>query len=219
MPSRSDDQYGDGGQAADAEHLDLYDLSDAGRERLAAHQAAMRQRSDRRAKGLTIVYTGNGKGKTTAALGLLLRAWGRKMRVVMLQFIKEKGARWGEIQAAQRLGIDIVPLGSGFTWVSTNIDHDRALAEEGWSVCQRYLASDSHDIVILDEMTYCLTFGWLSVDDVIDVLKRRPPSQHVVITGRDAPVALIEYADLVTEMREIKHPFQAGIKAQKGIEF
>jgi cob(I)alamin adenosyltransferase len=196
-----------------------YDLSEAGRARLAAAQRAQRARSDRRAKGLVIVYTGDGKGKTTAALGLLLRAWGRRQRVVMLQFIKEQGARWGEIRAAERLGVEIIPLGGGFTWESHDIEHDRALAEQGWAECRRRLESGAYDLVILDELTYCLNFGWLDLDEVLAVLRRRRPDSHVVITGRDAPAALVAFADLVTEMREVKHPFHQGVKAQPGIEF
>jgi cob(I)alamin adenosyltransferase len=199
--------------------VDIYDLSDEGRARQRAAQTAQRRRADRRAKGLVIVNTGDGKGKTTAALGLLLRAWGRKMRVVMLQFIKEKGAKWGEIQAAERLGIEVIPLGGGFTWESENIEHDRALARAGWAECKTRILSGDYDVVILDEMTYCFRFGWLDLAEVLETLRQRPAGQHVVITGRDAPAELIEFADLVTEMREVKHPYQAGVKAQKGIEF
>jgi cob(I)alamin adenosyltransferase len=203
----------------DAADASIYDLSDEGRARQAEAQRAARQRADRRAKGLVIVNTGHGKGKTTAALGLLLRAWGRKMRVVMLQFIKERGARWGEIQAASRLGVEIVPLGGGFTWESADIERDRALARAGWEECRRRIESGDYDLVILDEITYCFTFGWLDLDEVLETLGRRRPDMHVVLTGRDAPPALIDYADLVTEMREIKHPYTQGVKAQKGIEF
>ncbi len=205
--------------AANDDDASIYDLSEEGRARQAEAQRAHRQRADRHVKGLVIVNTGTGKGKTTAALGLLLRAWGRTMRVVMLQFIKEKGAKWGEIQAAGRLGMEIIPLGGGFTWESTNIEHDRALAREGWAECRARIESGDYDIVILDEMTYCFRFGWLDLEEVLDVLRRRRPDMHIVITGRDAPEGLIEYADLVTEMREIKHPYKQGVKAQKGIEF
>lgn len=185
------------------------------REALAAH----RRRPDRRNQGLVIVHTGNGKGKTTAALGLLLRAAGQGLRVAMFQFIKAKSGNWGESRAARRLGVEIVPLGSGFTWTSTDLERDRALAQEGWGQCRAAIKSGNYDLVVLDELTYCLTFGWLELEDVLAVLRNRPAGQHVVITGRDAPPELMEFADLVTEMREIKHPFAAGIKAQKGIEF
>jgi cob(I)alamin adenosyltransferase len=185
------------------------------REALAAH----RRRPDRRNQGLVIVHTGNGKGKTTAALGLLLRAAGQGLRVAMFQFIKAKSGNWGESRAAHRLGVEIVPLGSGFTWTSTDLERDRALAQEGWGQCRAAIESGNYDLVVLDELTYCLTFGWLELEDVLAVLRNRPAGQHVVITGRDAPPELMKFADLVTEMREIKHPFAAGIKAQKGIEF
>jgi cob(I)alamin adenosyltransferase len=185
------------------------------REALAAH----RRRPDRRNQGLVIVHTGNGKGKTTAALGLLLRAAGQGLRVAMFQFIKAKSGNWGETRAARQLGVEIVPLGSGFTWTSTDLERDRALAQEGWAQCRAAIESGSYELVVLDELTYCFAFGWLELEDVLAVLRNRPAGQHVVVTGRDAPQELLEFADLVTEMREIKHPFAAGIKAQKGIEF
>ena len=195
------------------------DLTDEGRARIREEQRAVRRRAERRAQGLVIVNTGNGKGKTTVALGILTRAWGRGMRVCMLQFIKEQNANFGEERAARKMGVEIQPLGGGFTWMSENIAQDRALAQEGWALCRAKIESGDYDIVILDELTYCFTYGWLDLDEVLDVLRRRPPLQHVIITGRDAPQALIDFADLVTEMREIKHPYQAGVKAQKGIEF
>ena len=168
---------------------------------------------------LVIVYTGNGKGKTTAALGVLFRAWGRGMKVVMLSFIKAETANFGEEQAARKLGIEMIPLGGGFTWLSKDIEKDKALARRCWELCKDKIASAEYDIVILDEMTYPLTYGWLDIDEVLEVLRNRPPDLHVVITGRDAPQELIDFADLVTEMREVKHPFNAGIKAQPGIDF
>jgi cob(I)alamin adenosyltransferase len=195
------------------------DLTAEGRARIREEQRAVRRRADRRAQGLVIVNTGNGKGKTTAALGILTRAWGRGMRVCMLQFIKEQNANFGEERAARKMGVEIHPLGGGFTWMSENIAQDRALAQEGWAICRAKIESGDYDIVILDELTYCFTYGWLDLDEVLDVLRRRPPLQHVIITGRDAPQELIDFADLVTEMREIKHPYKAGVKAQKGIEF
>lgn len=197
----------------------LDDLSDAGRAAKRAEQEATRRRSDRRAKGLVIVNTGRGKGKTTAALGLLLRAWGQGLRVVMFQFIKAQTGNWGELKAARRIGLEIIPLGDGFTWMSKDIDHDRALAVNCWERCREAIESGRYDLVIMDEMTYCFKFGWLDLAEVLEVLARRPPMQHVVITGRDAPPGLIDFADLVTEMQVIKHPYADGIKAQKGIEF
>ena len=195
------------------------EITEAGRARIRAEQEAVRRRPDRRNKGLVIVNTGNGKGKTTAALGLLLRAWGRDLRVVMLQFIKPKTANWGETRAAKKLGIEIIPLGGGFTWMSEDIEKDRLLAQKGWQLCREKIESGDYDIVILDEITYCFKYGWLDIEEVLTVLRSRSPDQHIIMTGRDAPAALIEFADLVTEMTEIKHPYKAGVKAQKGIEF
>jgi cob(I)alamin adenosyltransferase len=201
------------------EDAPLEDLSAEGLERKKAEQAVVRAHPNRRAQGLVVVNTGNGKGKTTAALGVLMRAWGRDMRVVMLQFIKAKTANWGEIKAARKMGVEIIPLGDGFTWTSRDIEHDKAMAEECWRQCRERIQSDDYDIVVMDEMTYCFKFGWLDIDEVIDVLRNRPAGQHVIITGRDAPPELVEFADLVTEMTEIKHPYTSGVKAQPGIEF
>jgi cob(I)alamin adenosyltransferase len=167
-----------------------------------------------------MVHTGDGKGKTTAALGLLLRSWGQGMRVVMLQFLKAHTGKWGEIRAAQRMGIEIIPLGQGFTWDSENLEYDRALAQQCWQQCREKIASDQYDVVVMDEITYPLNYGWLDLEEVLTTLSSRNPAMHVILTGRDAPTALIEYADLVTEMREIKHPYRTqGVMAQKGTEF
>lgn len=171
-------------------------------------------------KGLVIVNTGNGKGKTTAALGLLLRASGWEKRICMLQFIKNQGASGGEIRMARRLGLEIIPCGDGFTWQSKDLNQSAALAQAAWQDAQRRIASNQYDLVILDEFTYTLILGWLKTSDVLEWLRlNKPDGMHLVITGRDAPSALIDYADIVTEMREIKHPYQSGLSAQKGIEF
>lgn len=170
-------------------------------------------------KGLLIVYTGKGKGKTTAAVGLLVRAWGQGLRVCMLQFIKARTGKWGEIQATKKFGVEILPLGDGFTWLSQNIEEDKALARQGWDVCRERILSGAFDFIVLDELTYMLKYGWLTWDEISETLDRRPAAMHIVITGRYAPQELIDHADLVTEMTEVKHPYRAGIKAQKGIEF
>jgi cob(I)alamin adenosyltransferase len=205
--------------AIDFEENPLEDLSDEGRARKRAEQASERTRTDRHSKDLVIVNTGNGKGKTTAALGLLFRAWGRGMNVVMLQFIKAKTGNWGEVRAAKKLGIEMVPLGDGFTWDSKNIEQDRALAQGGWAQCRQRIESGEYQMVILDEMTYCLRFGWIDTAELLEVLRNRPAGVHVVITGRDAPAELVDFADIVTEMREVKHPYHTGVRAQPGIEF
>ena len=169
--------------------------------------------------GLVIVNTGDGKGKTTAALGVLLRGWGRGMRVVMLQFIKKQTGNWSEIKAARRMGVEIIPLGDGFTWLSDDLERDKATVRRCWALCRERIESAAYDVVILDELTYPLSFGWLTWDEVHAVLAARHPGMHVIVTGRDAIPQLVEFADLITEMREVKHPYQRGIKAQAGIEF
>lgn len=171
-------------------------------------------------QGLVIVNTGNGKGKSTAAFGTLFRAWGRGMRVCVIQFIKAETGNWGEIKAARKLEIEWYAMGDGFTWLSKDIEATADKARAAWTLAQEKIASNAFDLVILDEMTYAFHEGWLDVDTVIAWLREhKPPEMHLIITGRDAPAELIEYADLVTEMREIKHPFTRGIKAQAGIEF
>ncbi len=170
--------------------------------------------------GLIIVNTGEGKGKTTAALGVIFRAWGRDFRIRMFQFIKHTGARFGEHRAADRLGIPIEGLGDGFTWLSKDMDRTAALAVEQWERCKRAIEEGDDEIVVLDEFTYAMHYGWVDVGDVVETLKRRPDTMHVIITGRYAPQELIDCADLVTEMKLIKHPYQEqGIRAQQGIEF
>lgn len=169
---------------------------------------------------MIIVYTGHGKGKTTAALGLMLRAWGQEQKACVLQFIKQDKGTWGEVQAAQRLDIEWYRLGDGFTWRSTDVDETMAKAQHGWTLAQEKIASGEYDLVILDEFTYPLKYGWLDVMQVIAWLREhRPSGPHVVITGRDAPPELIDFADLVTDMQKIKHPFDQGVAAQPGIEF
>jgi len=171
-------------------------------------------------KGLVIVNTGNGKGKSTAAFGMLLRAWGRGLRVCVIQFIKSETGKWGEVKAAQKLGIDWFTTGDGFTWLSKDMDETTTRAIHGWELAKEKIASGGYDVIVLDEFTYAMHYAWLNTVQVIDWLKANKPEKlHLVITGRNAPAELIEYADLVTEMLEVKHPYQNGIKAQAGIEF
>jgi len=202
-----------------SESKEIEELTEEGRARIREGLAAARAQRQPGPKGLVIVNTGDGKGKTTAALGVLLRATGQNMRVVMLQFLKSKTGNWGEMRTAQRLGVEIIPLGDGFTWMSKDLDKDRALAQECWRLCREKIESNQYDVVIMDEITYALNYGWLSLEEVLTTLRQRNPLLHVIITGRDAPAGLVEYADMVTEMREVKHPYKMGIMAQKGIEF
>ncbi|MCE5333517.1 MAG: cob(I)yrinic acid a,c-diamide adenosyltransferase [Desulfobacteraceae bacterium] len=170
--------------------------------------------------GLLIVFTGNGKGKTTAALGMAMRAAGHAMSVLVLQFIKGAWS-YGELAAAELLrGIEIKPLGTGFTWKKENLDEDRRLAAAGWELAAAEISGGDHAIVVLDELNVVLSYGLLPIEPVVQALRNRRPGLHVVVTGRNAPPELTEIADLVTEMREVKHPFRTrGLKAQKGIEF
>jgi cob(I)alamin adenosyltransferase len=171
-------------------------------------------------KGLLIVNTGNGKGKSTSAFGMVLRSWGRGFRVCVVQFIKAETGQWGEIKAAKKLGIDWFAKGDGFTWTSKDMDETVARALDGWEMAKEKITSGNYDLIVLDEFTYALHIGWLDTAQVLAWLKvNKPEDLHLVITGRNAPPALIEMADLVTEMVEIKHPFQQGILAQAGVDF
>ena len=182
-----------------------------------ARQAARKARVK---KGLLIVNTGNGKGKTTSALGTMLRAWGQGLRVCVVQFIKAKTGAWGEVKAAKKLGIEWHTLGDGFTWRSRDMDDTRARAVDAWQLAQAKITCGEYDLILLDEFTYPLSLGWLDVNDVVAWLKtNKPELLHLIITGREAPAPLVDAADLVTEMREVKHPFRVNIRAQKGIEF
>jgi cob(I)alamin adenosyltransferase len=185
----------------------------------ASHEARRLRAKTAIRKGLLIVNTGKGKGKTTSALGLLVRAWGQGLNVCMLQFIKARTANWGEEKAARKIGLEVIPLGDGFTWLSDNIENDKKLAREGWELARQKILSGNYDLIVLDEFTYTLKYEWLEWEEIKATLDQRPAGLHLVITGRYAPQALIDYADTVTEMTEIKHHHNAGVKAQKGIEF
>lgn len=172
-------------------------------------------------RGLVMINTGNGKGKTTAAMGLMMRAWGHEKKVIMLQFMKNAKSNYGEHRAARKMGIEIIAGGSGFTVPGVMGDEEESarMSRELWSSASGKIVSGEYDMVVLDELSYPLKFGWLDTDKIIEVLQRRPPHVTVVITGRDVPVKLIDFADMVTESVEIKHHFRKGIDAQPGIEF
>lgn len=181
--------------------------------------AATAKRRPRVRQGLVVVNTGEGKGKTTAALGVMFRAWGRDFRTRMFQFIKTAGARFGEHRAAERIGIPIEAGGDGCTIRSKDTAQAAALAAEQWERCKEAILFGEDDLIVLDELAYVLHYGWVPTGDVIETLRRRPDGMHVIITGRYAPQELIDFADLVTDMRVVKHPYQdQGIKAQLGIE-
>jgi cob(I)alamin adenosyltransferase len=174
----------------------------------------------RRRHGLIIVNTGNGKGKTTAALGLAFRALGCGFKVFMVQYIKGKW-KTGEKKMADRLApdIEIRPMGDGFTWDTKNPAQDIATTLKIWEVSKEAILSGKYDMVILDEINVVMKLGYLDPGVVVEFLKTRDPRLHVVLTGRGAPPSVIELADLVSEVVPIKHPFQSGVKAQQGIEF
>lgn len=169
-------------------------------------------------RGLLIVNTGDGKGKTTAAIGLAVRAIGRGKSVRFFQFMKVGVARFGEHRALEKLGLKLEGLGDGFSWKSKDLAQSAQLARAGWLRAATAIASGDHFLVVLDEMTYPLIYGWMELDPVVEALRARPAHVHVVITGRRCPPELIEIADTVTEMTLVKHAFASGIPAQRGIE-
>lgn len=171
-------------------------------------------------KGLILVHTGDGKGKTTAALGTAFRALGRGYKVAMVQFIK--GAwKTGEEEAAKVFGdrFKIFPMGEGFTWETKDFKKDVQTAQKAWAKCLEVLNDKIHDVVIFDEINYCMQYQFIQPAEVIAALKTKPPLKHVFLTGGGAPPEILEIADLVTEMKCLKHPYHAGIKAQPGIEY
>jgi len=173
-------------------------------------------------RGLLIVHTGDGKGKSTAAFGLALRAFGRQhvhgKRVAIFQFMKVPSARFGEHRAFEQLGLPIEGLGDGFSWKSQDLEHSAQLARDGWQKARSAILGGEHFLVVLDEITYPLIYGWLPLGDVLQTLRQRPKDVHVCLTGRRCPPELIELADTVTEMTLVKHAFKAGVPAQRGIE-
>ncbi len=174
----------------------------------------------RGSRPLLVVFTGDGKGKSTAAFGMVLRAWAHGLRVGVFQFVKS--GRWpvGEEKAARCLGgIAWACLGEGWTWTSRNLSRAREMARAGWERVKEALASGEFDMVVLDELTYPMNLGWLDSEEVVRDLLAGRGSCHVVVTGRDAPGPLVQAADLVTEMRKVKHPFDRGVRGQPGIEW
>ena len=169
-------------------------------------------------RGLILVNTGNGKGKSTAAFGLALRAHGRGKAVRIFQFMKVPTARFGEHRMFEQLGIPIEGLGDGFSWKSRDLETSAELARAGWERAREEILSGKNFLVVLDEITYPIIYGWLPIEQVIATLQERPRDVHVCLTGRRCPQEIIDIADTVTEMQLIKHAFQAGVPAQRGIE-
>ena len=169
-------------------------------------------------RGVLIVNTGNGKGKSSAAFGMVARALGHGMRVAVVQFIKGGRPTGEEVFFRRFPELEFHVLGEGFTWETQDPERDRTAALAGWGQAARFLADPAFDLVVMDELNIALKLGLVPLEPVLTALETRPRHQHAVVTGRGAPPALIEIADTVTEMRPIKHAFDAGIKAQKGVE-
>jgi cob(I)alamin adenosyltransferase len=176
-------------------------------------------RARRREPSLVLINTGDGKGKSTAAFGTALRAVARGWRVGVIQFLKSGEWKVGEEEVGRDLGIDWWALGDGFTWDSGDISESEAIAREAWASARSRVESDEYDLLILDEITYPINWGWIDVEDVLAVIAGRPGRLNLILTGRDAPAALIDAADTVTEMRKIKHAFDAGVMARRGIDY
>jgi cob(I)alamin adenosyltransferase len=197
---------------SDSEHRAKMQRVKAARDRMMAEKTETR--------GLLIVHTGKGKGKSSAAWGMVMRCLGHGMRVGIVQFIKGAWST-GEASFLQRFPdlVTIRTMGEGFTWETQDRARDIAAAERAWAEAQKMLTDPDLQLIVLDELNVVLRYEYLPLDAVLEAVTARPPRQHAVITGRNAPQALIDAADLVTEMTLVKHPFRAGIKAQPGIEF
>lgn len=172
-----------------------------------------------RQPSLILVNTGDGKGKSTAAFGTAMRAIARGWKVAVVQFLKSGEWSVGEEKIGRQIGIDWFALGDGFTWDSENMDQSEAIAREAWSVAAEKIGSGSYELVVLDELTYPINWGWVDLEEVVSVLGQRPDKVNVVLTGRDAPRELIEIADTVTEMKKVKHAYDKGVMARRGIDY
>jgi len=170
-------------------------------------------------KGLLLVLTGNGKGKSSSAFGMVARALGHGMRVGVAQFVKGRDDTGEERFFRRQPGVTWHRLGEGFTWETQDLERDMETARRGWELVRQMLRDDSLDLILLDELTYPLRNGWLEIEAVLADFEARPPMQHLVVTGRSAPPALCETADTLTELRDLKHAFRAGVRAQKGVDW
>ena len=176
-------------------------------------------RSGTHARSLVLVHTGDGKGKSTAAAGVALRALARGWRVLVVQFVKSGEWRSGEQAMLERLGADFRAMGDGFSWDSDDLEASAALSREAWLAASAALAGGAHELVVLDEVTYPMRWDWIDTDDVVAAIAGRDPTVNVVATGRDAAAGLVEVADTVTEMRSVRHAFDAGVLAKRGIDY
>lgn len=176
-------------------------------------------RARERVPSRVLVHTGDGKGKTSAAMGIVMRAAARGWRVCVVQFVKDGRWRTGEEASARKLGVEWWSIGDGFTWDSTDMERTEAIAAEAWRAARDLIRAGRHELVVLDEVTYPMNWRWIDERDVIEVIRDRPARVNVVATGRDAPAALCAVADTVTEMASVKHAFDRGVAAMRGIEY
>ena len=172
-----------------------------------------------RQPSVVVVNTGHGKGKSTAAFGIMVRGVARGWRVAVVQFLKSGAWRVGEEKVGRDLDVDWWSIGEGFTWDSDDLSRDEAVAQEAWRHAAALIAAGEHRLVILDEITYAMNWGWIDPDAVVAAVRGRPEQVNLVLTGRDASDALIEVADTVTEMRKVKHAYDRGVRAKKGIDY
>lgn len=173
----------------------------------------------RRAPSLVLVLTGDGKGKSSSAFGTMLRAVARGWRVAVVQFLKSDTWHVGEEKIGVQLGVDWWQLGDGFTWLSEDLDRSQAVARAAWEHARAVIAAGEHPLVILDEITYPMNWGWIDTDDVVATIAGRPETVNVIATGRDAPEALMAVADTVSEVRNVRHAYESGIRAKRGIDY
>lgn len=194
---------------------------EAAMQKLTAQRDAYRKKEgiSKGRRGLVIVNTGNGKGKTTAALGLMMRAHGRGLRVKMFQFLKHDTAKFGEHRTLDALEVPYQGLGDGWTWRSKDLENSAERAAHGWELAKEAIQSGEYDLIVLDEFAYPLKYGWVAWPEVEATLRARDPLMHVVITGRDALPELVALADTVSEIQPVKHAYEAGIGGQTGIEY
>jgi cob(I)alamin adenosyltransferase len=171
------------------------------------------------APSVVVVNTGHGKGKTTAAMGTLIRAVARGWKVCVIQFIKSGRWRAGEEEVARQLGVDWWTIGDGFTWDSEDLDRSEAISRAAWEAARDRISSGAHDVVVLDEITYPMNWGWISSEEVAAAIRARPRHVNVIATGRDAPPELLDVADTVTEMVNIRHAYDQGVRARRGIDY
>ena len=184
---------------------------------LPARERARPPRRD--VESIVLVNTGHGKGKSTAAFGTVMRAVARDWSVCVIQFMKSGQWRVGEEAVARRLGVEWWTIGDGFTWESDDLDRSAAIAREAWAAAGEALSSGRFDLLVLDEVTYPVNYGWIEAEPVWAAIRDRAPRTNVICTGRDAPQALVDLADTVTEMRKVKHAYETGVRARRGIDF